>query len=459
MRARTRIGAILRGGLSSEQATHRTPARVLGAGAALVFCAALVGARSGNELALTWFYGIAWWSYIVVVDALVYSRRGSSMLWSRPAAFVLLAIWSAAFWLFFEAVNFRLQNWYYVGVPREEPARSVGMFVSFATVLPAIFETSELIRSLHVFERARSHPWVVTPRGRAWMLAAGGAFLALPLCFPEQTFALIWGAIVLLAESWLAGRDAGGLVAAMRSGCIGVVYRWLAAGLVCGVLWETWNSLAAAHWIYTVPYFERAKLYEMPLAGFLGFPPFALECYSFGRVLVALRLVPEWEESPMADARSPHVARRIAGAVAACALSIPVIRGVNELTVRATRSMVDEIPGVPHAFSAACERAGIGSTAELLAAARRGDRDALFDGVDGDDRRAIFDAARLMEVRGLGARGIRLLSAAGVASVEALAKSDPDTLFDRLNRNAAGVSPPPTPAEVRVWVRGARHES
>jgi hypothetical protein len=449
--------------LSSDSGSRRRLARSLGASALFVFAIACIAARNGNELAVTWFYDIAWWSYIACVDALVYLRRGSSLFFSRRRAFLLLAIWSAAFWLFFEVVNFRLQNWYYVGVPREEPARSIGMLVSFATVLPAIFETGELLHSLHVFARVRSRPLVVAPRLRTWLFVAGSASLVLPLCFPRQAFPLIWGSIALLAESRLAGRGFGGLVESLRSGRIDVVYRWLAAGLACGVLWETWNSLAAAHWIYTVPGFESAKLFEMPIAGFLGFPPFALECYSFGRLLVAWRLVPEWEDARGGGERTPHLARSVAGACAALALAWPAVRGVNELTVRATRSMVDEIPGVPKSFSATCERAGIHSTAELVAAERRrvlgAPLDALFDGMADADRRRILDAARLMEVRGLGARGIRLLSSAGITSVSELARSDAETLLERMSRGDHALAPPPTPAEVRVWVDGARLES
>jgi hypothetical protein len=65
------------------------------------------------------------------------------------------------------------------------------------------------------------------------------------------------------------------------------------SGLLCGLLWEFWNYWSRAKWHYTVPIGERVKLFEMPLPGYLGFPPFALECfcmYAFVRALLA-RLV------------------------------------------------------------------------------------------------------------------------------------------------------------------------
>ncbi|KPK87066.1 hypothetical protein AMJ80_12745 [bacterium SM23_31] len=57
------------------------------------------------------------------------------------------------------------------------------------------------------------------------------------------------------------------------------MYRLLLTGLICGLLWEFWNYWAAVKWIYTVPYFPEYKFFEMPVAGYLGFPPFAVECY------------------------------------------------------------------------------------------------------------------------------------------------------------------------------------
>ena len=37
---------------------------------------------------------------------------------------------------------------------------------------------------------------------------------------------------------------------------------------------------AISKWTYTVPYFGNVKIFEMPVLGFLGFPPFAIECWA-----------------------------------------------------------------------------------------------------------------------------------------------------------------------------------
>ena len=52
------------------------------------------------------------------------------------------------------------------------------------------------------------------------------------------------------------------------------------SGLLCGVLWEFWNFWSAAKWHYTVPIMANTKIFEMPAPGYLGFPAFALECFT-----------------------------------------------------------------------------------------------------------------------------------------------------------------------------------
>ena len=59
-----------------------------------------------------------------------------------------------------------------------------------------------------------------------------------------------------------------------------LVLALLASGFVCGFLWEFWNYWALSKWTYTVPYFGNIKIFEMPVLGFLGFPPFAVECWA-----------------------------------------------------------------------------------------------------------------------------------------------------------------------------------
>ena len=50
--------------------------------------------------------------------------------------------------------------------------------------------------------------------------------------------------------------------------------------LVCGFFWELWNFYSYPKWTYHTPGVEFLHVFEMPLLGFLGYPPFGLELYA-----------------------------------------------------------------------------------------------------------------------------------------------------------------------------------
>jgi hypothetical protein len=50
------------------------------------------------------------------------------------------------------------------------------------------------------------------------------------------------------------------------------------AALLCGFFWEMWNYHSLAKWIYSIPYVERIKIFEMPILGYMGYLPFGLLC-------------------------------------------------------------------------------------------------------------------------------------------------------------------------------------
>jgi len=70
------------------------------------------------------------------------------------------------------------------------------------------------------------------------------------------------------------------------------------------------------------------------------------------------------------------------------------------------------------------------------------------------DARAAHEAARLVTLRGIGTAHAAALIGGGVESVEALAGSDPDSVWMIVRGGAR-----PTPAEVRVWVRAAQRQA
>ena len=256
------------------------------------------------EPVVTHFYSLIWWSYILTVDGLVYRLRGHSLITDRTREFFLLVPWSVALWVTFEAFNLVLKNWYYIGVPKEFFVRWPGYFVAYGTVLPAIFETRELLEAWGVFGDGRVRKIRFTPQGRSRMMFLGGVMLLLPLLWPLYTFPLVWGGFVFLLEPVNFRKGRPSLLKGLEEGTLVAFYRLLLAGLICGGLWEFWNYWSSAKWIYTVPWVGEIKLFEMPILGFLGFPPFAVECYVLAHFLKIYELPPAqknwtWKAVPL----------------------------------------------------------------------------------------------------------------------------------------------------------------
>jgi hypothetical protein len=259
---------------------RRIPARVwIGAAVMLVSQFAML---ARVEPFHSWHTPISWTGYILFVDGIVWKRRGHSWLGSAPREFCFLAVVSVPLWLIFEGYNkYFIQNWYYVGLPESLPVRYIGYIWSFATISPGIFETGDLIAS---FRRPRPAP-ATPPRpltNGAWLsIAAGAALLLLPIVFPSPWLAApVWLGFIFLLDPLNARAGSEALVNDFDRRRFDRLVNLMLAGLVCGLVWEFWNYWAGAKWIYTVPILPEVKIFEMPILGFGGFPPFALECFT-----------------------------------------------------------------------------------------------------------------------------------------------------------------------------------
>lgn len=103
--------------------------------------------------------------------------------------------------------------------------------------------------------------------------------LLLPLLLPTIFFPLVWLGFIFLLDPLNYRGGAESILRDLEQGAPRNLCLLLLSGLLCGGFWECWNFWAGAKWIYTVPYLGFFKIFEMPLLGFLGFPPFAVECY------------------------------------------------------------------------------------------------------------------------------------------------------------------------------------
>jgi len=250
---------------------------------------------AGIEVVGYWFFPLAWWPYILFVDGLVYRRKGSSLLRSHPREFIVLLPWSVCFWLIFELFNVVLHNWHYVLVPENILQRWVGYAVCYATVLPGLFETTELLDAYDFLKNSRLRPLSSSTRWYVPFVITGLAFLVLPLVWPQFFFPLVWGIFIFLLEPLNHRLGLPSLMKEWEQGTLRTFYLLLVAGAICGLLWEFWNFWALTKWEYTVPYVGWLKVFEMPVLGFFGFPPFAVACYVMMSSVSLMRQGRSWQ--------------------------------------------------------------------------------------------------------------------------------------------------------------------
>jgi len=233
----------------------------------------------------SWHTPVAWTGYILFADGLVRARRGSSWLTAAPGEFAFLAVASVPLWLVFEFYNGFIQNWHYINLPTNAALRLLGYAWSFATIWPAIFETAELVGSVRRGPGRQGGRAGGGARSRfrwsALSMVAGAAMLIWPLVWPSRYLAApVWLGFIFLLDPLNARAGSESLTGDLRQGHRDRAVNLVLAGLWCGVLWEFWNYWARTKWVYTVPILPDLKLFEMPLAGYLGFPAFALECFA-----------------------------------------------------------------------------------------------------------------------------------------------------------------------------------
>src|SRR5256885_2791900 len=173
-------------------------ARARLATAAVVLIAAVALLHYDIPPVPTWFYVLAWYPTLVILDQVVVLLGAESLLAGPPERAAMLW-WSAVIWLLFEAITFRLQNWYYVFLPPQRLDRWAGIIISLATVVPAVLLPERLLDRLGVWHDLRARPIQLAPTHLRASWWAGWAMLALVLAFPQYLYPLTWGAVWLVA--------------------------------------------------------------------------------------------------------------------------------------------------------------------------------------------------------------------------------------------------------------------
>jgi hypothetical protein len=229
-----------------------------------------------------WGFFPLWVGYCLTIDGLVYWRTGTSLLKRSPSKYIGLFLTSAPVWWIFEIFNLRTQNWTYIGAEIFSPLEYVfWTTLSFTTVIPAVFGSAELFASFDFIKRIKPGLVILTDkRTTLGFFAAGWIMLALLWVYPKIFFPFIWLSVYFILEPmnvWLGNRS---LADWTKQGDWRPVFSLWLGVLLTAFFWEMWNYLAYPKWVYHVPWGNWLHIFEMPLLGYGGYLPFALELYA-----------------------------------------------------------------------------------------------------------------------------------------------------------------------------------
>ena len=232
-----------------------------------------------------YWYALVWLGFILTAEGLLDGATGHCLLFDRPRELGRMFAVSAVLWWLVEILNaIFFGGWRYSSSPQVAPwIQYVRSTVFFSTLIPATWEALMLgARAL----RVRSEPLRadVDRRFAVAALLVGVGLLVVLGAGQLRDFRLPIGllAALLLLDAANALTRRPSLLRRCASGRDRA--RFLASvvlsNLALGLLSEMWNHTATPKWTYDAPYAGAARLFGMPLLGYVGYVVLALIVYA-----------------------------------------------------------------------------------------------------------------------------------------------------------------------------------
>ena len=237
-----------------------------------------------------WAFFPLWVGYCLAVDALVYRRKGNSLLTRSKAGYLRLFLISAPVWWLFELINLRTQNWVYDGKQFfTELEYGIRATFSFSTVIPAAFGTAELAGTFKWLKKMKPGIQIVPDSFTLGVFfVSGWALLAGVLLLPVYFFPFVWLSIYLIIEPVNCVLKNRNILHYTATGdWRPVIALWIGC-LICGFFWEMWNFYSYPKWLYHIPFVDFLHVFEMPILGYLGYIPFSLELFALYHLITGL---------------------------------------------------------------------------------------------------------------------------------------------------------------------------
>jgi hypothetical protein len=259
-----------------------------------------------------------WLGYILTINGICEVLLRGSLMRRMGFSFLWLFLLSIPMWWFFEYMNSIVQNWHYqFAYAISDLHYAIQASIDFATVIPAVLSTSFLFyRWLHEHDYWRYRPWRPGIRALAVGILLGAGGLLLIDAFPRQAFPFVWIAPLLILEPIADRLGVRSLLSDVRNGNWTLPFSVMLATLFTGFFWEMWNFYSLPKWIYTIPYVDFWKVFEMPIIGYLGYLPFGLVIYSY--TALVLFLAAKWRlpfSSPVQFSEASPSSRALRGSI------------------------------------------------------------------------------------------------------------------------------------------------
>jgi len=315
----------------------------------------------------------------------------------------------------YEIINLRLENWFYINLPCNFFQRWAGYMLSYGTVIPALYVTKDFLQNLLGEIKVKSLS------ARSYPISAmyvGAATLIVTIAFPDYFFPLAWIFVVMVMDGYNYQRGYSSFMGENEQGLAGNLIATLVSGLICGVLWETWNFWSISKWVYTVPFFENLKIFEMPLPGYLGFLFFAMGTIAFVNFLRGIKVY------------KSYLLRATAVALIFSLFSFAMI---DRNTVFSSMARIDQLSFIAKARFDVLRAAGVKTSFGIDPAILK------------QKERATLD---MMHLKGLGYDNYLKLQAKGIDTIQKLSQSDEDTISRILNE--------PNLRRIRIYLKAAR---
>ena len=161
------------------------------------------------------------------------------------------------------------ENWRYLGVEHYSTVQyAIVASLSFSIVVPAVFETAELVATFRFIDRFRNGSRLPRLRWLPIVVLSVGIVSSWSLVlWPRYTFPLTWTAIVLTLDPVNHERGKPSVMGWPQRGDWRPVVSLALGALICGWFWEMWNDGANPKWEYSVVPFDFLHVFEMPLLG------------------------------------------------------------------------------------------------------------------------------------------------------------------------------------------------